>query len=161
MTMKQIDSSKISALKELNLNKPSSVGARIYFERNGEKADVHNFPVSKTWQADWKEFIKRDMQWDFMFFHRLIVHKLELMKSFFNSDNENTILCKQSAKEIYEQICKALELADAIEDDDWIYECAKGIENVKERIKAENKSRKQANRKFFLYLAAHYEKWWC
>ncbi len=161
MTMKQIDSSKISALKELDINKPSSVGARIYFERGGEKADVHNLPVSKTWQADWKEFIKRDAQWDFMFFHRLIVHKLELMKSFFNPDKENTILCKQSVKRIYKQICKALELADAIEDDEWIYESTKGIENAQERTKAENKLRKQANGKFFLYLATHYENWWC
>ena len=34
------------------------------------------------------------------------------------------------------------------------------IKDVKERIKAHDKLWKQATRKFFLYLANHYEGWW-
>ena len=39
-------------------------------------------------------------------------------------------------------------------------EATKDIKYVKERIKVHDRLWKQATRKFFLYLANHYEGWW-
>lgn len=127
---------------------------------NGRKAGNMAVATNNSWEVDWKEFIKHDMQWDPEFFYLLIVHKLKLMRKYFDPDNGNTNLCKKSAKRNCRQIDKALELAKFLEDDEWADEATKDIEDWQERLKIHDKLWKQANRKFFLYLANHYEEWW-
>ena len=127
---------------------------------NGRRAGNMAVATSTTWEEDWKEFIKHDMQWDPGFFYFLIVHKLKLMREYFDPDNGNTSLCRRSAKRDCRQIDKALELAAFLNDDKWIDEAAKDIKDVRERIKIHDKLWKQATRRFFLYLANHYEGWW-
>jgi len=127
---------------------------------NGRKAGNMAAATSSTWEKDWKEFIKHDMQWDPGFFYYLIVHKLKLMRDYYDPDNGETCLCRRSAKRDCRQIEKALSLAAALEDDDWVDEATKDIKDCKERVKAGEKLWKQAKRRFFLYLANHYENWW-
>ncbi len=127
---------------------------------NGRKAGNMAVATSTTWEEDWKEFIKHDMQWDPGFFYFLIVHKLKLMREYFDPDNGNTSLCRRSAKRDCRQIDKALELAAFLNDDKWVNEATKDIKDVRERIKIHDKLWKQATRRFFLYLANHYEGWW-
>ena len=127
---------------------------------NGRKAGNMAVATSTTWEEDWKEFIKHDMQWDPGFFYFLIVHKLKLMREYFDPDNGNTSLCRRSAKRNCRQIDKALELAAFLNDDKWVDEATKDIKDVQERIKIQHKLWKQATRRFFLYIANHYEGWW-
>lgn len=127
---------------------------------NGRRAGNMAVATSTTWEEDWKEFIKHDMQWDPGFFYFLIVHKLKLMREYFDPDNGNTSLCRRSAKRDCRQIDKALELAAFLNDDKWVDEATKDIKDVRERIKIHDKLWKQATRRFFLYLANHYEGWW-
>ena len=127
---------------------------------NGRKAGNMAVATNPTWEEDWKEFIKHDMQWDPGFFYFLIVHKLKLMRKYFDPDTGSTSLCRRSAKRDCRQIDKALELAAILNDDKWIDAATKDIKDVKERIKVHDKLWKQATRKFFLYLANHYEGWW-
>lgn len=127
---------------------------------NGRKAGNMAVATSTTWEEDWKEFIKHDMQWDPGFFYFLIVHKLKLMREYFDPDNGNTSLCRRSAKRNCRQIDKALELAAVLNDDEWVDAATKDIKDAKERIKVHDKLWKQATRKFFLYLSNHYEGWW-
>lgn len=127
---------------------------------NGRKAGNMWAATNTTWEEDWKEFIKHDMQWDPGFFYFLIVHKLKLMREYFDPDNGNTCLCRRSAKRNCRQIDKALELAAFLNDDKWVDEATKEIKDEQERIKIHDKLWKQATRRFFLYLANHYEEWW-
>lgn len=127
---------------------------------NGRKAGNMAVATNPTWEEDWKEFIKHDMQWDPGFFYFLIVHKLKLMRKYFDPDTGSTSLCRRSAKCDCRQIDKALELAAVLNDDKWVDAATKDIKDVKERIKVHDKLWKQATRKFFLYLANHYEGWW-
>ena len=127
---------------------------------NGRKAGNMAVATSTTWEEDWKEFIKHDMQWDPGFFYFLIVHKLKLMREYFDPDNGNTSLCRRSAKRNCRQIDKVLELAVFLNDDKWVDEATKDIKDVRERIKIHDKLWKQATRRFFLYIANHYEGWW-
>ena len=127
---------------------------------NGRRAGNMAVATSTTWEEDWKEFIKHDMQWDPGFFYFLIVHKLKLMREYFDPDNGNTSLCRRSAKRDCRQIDKALELAAFLNDNKWVDEATKDIKDVRERIKIHDKLWKQATRRFFLYLANHYEEWW-
>lgn len=127
---------------------------------NGRKAGNMAVATSTTWEEDWKEFIKHDMQWDPGFFYFLIVHKLKLMREYFDPDNGNTSLCRRSAKRNCRQIDKALELAAFLNDDKWVDEATKDIKDVRERFKIQDKLWKQATRRFFLYIANHYERWW-
>lgn len=127
---------------------------------NGRKAGNMAVATNDSWEEDWKEFIKHDMQWDPGFIYCLIVHKLKLMRKYFEPDTGNTYLSRSSAKLICKQIDKALELAAVLDDDEWVDEATKDIKDTQERIKIHDKLWKQANRKFFLYLANHYEGWW-
>ncbi len=127
---------------------------------NGRKAGNMAVATSATWEEDWKEFIKHDMQWDPGFFYSLIVHKLKLMRKYFDPDNGKTSLCRRNAKRDCRQIDKALEFAMVLNDDKWVDEATKDINDAKERIRARDKLWKQAKRRFFLYLANHYEGWW-
>ena len=127
---------------------------------NGRKAGNMAVATNTTWEEDWKEFIKHDMQWDPGFFYFLIVHKLKLMRKYFDPDTGSTSLCRRSAKRNCRQIDKALELAVFLNDDKWVDEATKDIKDVQERIKIQHKLWKQATRRFFLYIANHYEGWW-
>lgn len=127
---------------------------------NGRKAGNMAVATSATWEEDWKEFIKHDMHWDPRFFYFLIVHKLKLMRKYFDPDTGSTSLCRRSAKRDCRQIDKALELAAFLNDDKWVDEATKDIKEVRERFKIHDKLWKQATRRFFLYLANHYEGWW-
>lgn len=127
---------------------------------NGRKAGNLAVATNPTWEEDWKEFIKHDMQWDPGFLFVLIVHKLKLMRKYFDPDKGFTSLCRRSAKRNCRQIDKALELAAVLNEDEWLDEATKDIKDKIENYEMRAKLWKQATRRFFLYIANHYERWW-
>ena len=127
---------------------------------NGRKAGNMAVATSDTWEEDWKEFIKHDMQWDGGFFYYLIVHKLELMRKYYDPVNGQTSLVKEGAKQVSKEIDKALALAKYLENDNWLNEKTKDIVDINKRIAKKEKLWSEARRKFFVYLADHYEGWW-
>lgn len=127
---------------------------------NGRKAGSMAVATNPDWEEDWKEFIKHDMQWDPKFLELLIVHKLKLMRKYYDPDTGGTCLIRRSAKRNCRQIDKALELAAVLEDDEWTAKATKDIKDRSKRFTVQDRLYKQATRRFFLYLANHYNRWW-
>lgn len=127
---------------------------------NGRRAGNMAVATNPNWESEWKEFIKHDMHWDGKFLYFLLLHKLKLLRKYFDPDTDQTSLCERSARRNCRQIDKALELAKPLDEDAWLLEMTRDIEDFKEREKARERLYKKANRRFFLYLADHYEGWW-
>ena len=119
---------------------------------NGAKAGSLAVKTNPTWEEDWKEFIKHDMQWDGKFLILLIIHKLELMKKYFSEEKYLYDFEFDGCANTEEEINKALELSKFVVGDGWIDENI--IEDERAKLKA------KANRDFFIYLADHFERWW-
>jgi len=81
---------------------------------------------------NWIDVIWKDRQWDYSFFLLILIRKLELMKKHIYSDD----CCAYVGMEIdYENICKALDLAKRLYNDDYclMYEDFKQCYEEKEK----------------------------
>lgn len=54
------------------------------------KIDKYGFALSKNkkWKEQWKDIVSSDRHWDWVYFVRIVVHKLTLMRDYFKSTLE-------------------------------------------------------------------------
>lgn len=143
---------KIDALGEAYLKRTEEEEALIEEDcLAGEKAGNAYAVTNPAWKEDWLEFIKHDHQWDPVFLETLLIHKLELLRAFYDPEAGNSSTIKPTLKKKCREIDKALILARIVHEP--VYPPSLDFEERK-------KLRKKARRDFFLYLADHYENWW-
>lgn len=117
---------------------------------NGRKAGNLAVCTNPDWEEDWKEFIKHDVQFEGESVLLLLIHKLKLMQKFYSPESSEFHFGE--AKKVYKQVTHALDLAkgcietDVLEQYDFSPEADKVLQ--------------KNTRKFFLYIANHFRKWW-
>lgn len=66
------------------------------------------------WKKRWKEIVKKDRDWDYVYLDKLVGHKLELMLEFFNSDE--CMQADESRLPIVTQLQEVVDLYHKIDD---------------------------------------------
>ena len=141
----------------------------------------HNY--NKNWKKRWKNVVKNDQDWDFDFFLKIVVHKLELMYDYYKNC-EDCVIDDESRNSISEEIGHAIELGKRVIADDFYYsvhekfsEYCKVVKHedncvefvfdspekeseYRDEVKKADKERENVTKEFFNYIGKNLRKWW-
>lgn len=111
-----LDAAKAEYLEELKQGYPDFLAELKAIQAEHAPKEKPRSYINSQWQAEWKDFIKYDMDWDDGFLMDLILYKLQKMKAWFSHFGMSI---DEEREKIVAEIDEAIRLYNYAQDTDF------------------------------------------